>query len=77
MIEKLQKIIQHYTCNEEIVIKNDTLLQNDLGINSFELVRIASTLEQEFDITITDRTLIGFKTVQDILDCLDNLGVKA
>jgi len=70
MFEKLQEIVRHYTSNEEIDIKDATLLLTDLGFNSFELVKLISELEKSFNVEIPDRALIEFKTVQDVLDYL-------
>ena len=68
MLEKLQAIIRRYTDNEEIAINNDTVLLNDLGLNSYELVQIICEVENEFEIEIPDRSISSFKTVRNLLD---------
>ena len=70
MLEELLEIVRRHTDVEEMDIKGDTLLLSELGFNSFELVKLISELEESFSVEIPDRTLIEFKTVQDVLDYL-------
>jgi len=67
MLEKLQEIVDCYT-DKGIILTGDTILLTDLGLNSYELVQIACMVEEKFDITIPDRAISGFKTVQNIID---------
>jgi len=68
MIEKLQEIIQRCTENDMIFITGETILMTDLGLNSIELFQLANEVEEVFNIKIPDRVLVGFRTVQNVLD---------
>lgn len=67
MIEKLTKIICEHTGNSDIVITKDTILIDDLGLNSLDLVNLSCIVEDEFDIEIPDRAIKDFKTVGDVV----------
>ena len=71
MLEKLREIIRKYTRFKEAVITGDTVIQNDLGLNSFEFVELICEVEEKFDVEIPDRSLDGFKTVKDVIDFLE------
>lgn len=45
-------------------------LIRDLELDSFSLMDTVSSFEKEFDVTIPDRDLRLFDTVQDVLDYL-------
>jgi acyl carrier protein len=71
MIEELQELVRQYTDNKEVTITADTILLNDLGLNSYELVQLVSDLEERFDIEIPDRAISDFKTVYNVLDYIE------
>jgi len=71
MLEKLREIIWDYTNDRSLVIEPDTVLLGDIGLNSYEMVEIVCSVEEEFDIEIPDRVLATFKTVQDVLDYIE------
>lgn len=45
-----------------------TRLKDDLGIDSIDKINLANTLENEFDIYISEDTIRKWKTVNDIID---------
>lgn len=49
-------------------IKNSSLLKDELGIDSFDSLRIAFEVEDEFDIKVPPKETINIKTVNDIVD---------
>ncbi len=71
MLERLAKIIREYTGETEPNINRDTVLISDLGLNSFELVNLVCSVEDEFDIEIPDRAIKNFKTVGDVIDFIE------
>ena len=71
MLEKFHDIVRRYSANKEINLKDDVLLLTDLGLNSLEIMKLISELEESFSVEIPDRVLIEFKTTQDILDYLN------
>lgn len=51
----------------------DSDLQKDLGMDSLDMVEIILNVEQEFDIRIPDDVASDVKTVQDIIDKINEL----
>lgn len=49
-----------------------TRLQEDIGLDSIDLVELAINLEHRFHIEIPDPELETLRTVQDVLDCVDS-----
>lgn len=46
---------------------------DDLGLDSFAAIELASTLEETFNIQIADSELAAIKTVNDIVTCVARL----
>ncbi|MEA5004118.1 MAG: acyl carrier protein [Christensenella sp.] len=51
-------------------------LIRDLELDSFSLMDTVSSFEKEFDVTIPDRDLRLFDTVQDVLDYLSEKEIQ-
>ena len=49
-------------------IRSESLLVEDLGMDSFGSVETAFELEEKFDLKIPDEAIYGAKTVKDIVD---------
>lgn len=71
MLKRLEKIIRNYTDNNSVSINENTVLIADLGLNSLDLVSLACTVEDEFDIEIPDRAIKEFKTVGDVINFIE------
>ncbi len=71
MLEKLVMIIRDYIGDKDINISKDTVLISDLGLNSLDLVNLASTVEDEFDIEIPDRAIKDLKTVENVIELIN------
>ncbi|SNC76691.1 acyl carrier protein [Hymenobacter gelipurpurascens] len=55
-----------------------TRLQEDIGLDSIDLVELVINLEHRFHIEIPDPEMETLRTVQDVLDCVDaHLSVSA
>lgn len=74
MIEQFKNIINEYLCDEDITITEDTDLIADLGFNSMDLVSLACTVEDEFNIEIPDRAIKDFKTIGDVIEFVEKSG---
>jgi len=72
MLEKFRKIIVDYVEIDPNEITEETSLRTDLGVNSYELMNMVVTVEQEFGVEIPDRELVTFQTVGDLLKYLEN-----
>ena len=72
MLEQVKEIIVEAINVDEDLIVPEAKLQEDLGIDSLSAVELAMELENAFDIRIEDDTLANLKTVQDILNIVEN-----
>ena len=68
MIEKLIKIFQSETGIKDIQVTKDTILRNELKINSYDFIQVICAIEDEFDIEISDKELVKMKTVGDVIN---------
>ncbi len=73
MLEKLSKILNEHT-ETKVEVTPQSVLLEDLGLNSFDLIGLVSDIEDEFDVEISDLKLRSFKTVQDVLNFIENKG---
>lgn len=71
MLDKLTDIIREYMDDNSIEVTENTILIADLGLSSFDLVQLASIVEDELDVEIPDRMIKSFKTVGDVIAFLD------
>lgn len=71
MLERLTKIIEKNLDNKDIIITPDTSLREDLGLNSFELIQMICSIEDEFDVEVPDRTISKLNTVKDVISFLE------
>lgn len=55
----------------ESIQENDDLIE-DLGISSMDILTLISFLEEEFNITITERMICKVATVGDLVDLVQN-----
>ncbi len=72
MTEKLIEIFQKETGIKDLTINKDTVLRNDLKINSYDFVQVICAIEDEFDIEIPDRDLAKMITVGDVTDYIES-----
>lgn len=72
MLEKLTDIIQEYKADKSIIVTVDTVIKEDLGMSSFDLIQLACAVEDEFDIEIPDRAIKDFKTIADVIAFIED-----
>lgn len=70
-LEKIKKI-----ANENIEIDVNSItpqarLLQDLDVDSLTLVHLVTQIEEDFEIDISDEWLEKIKTVQDVIDCIE------
>ena len=71
--EKLKEVLAAQLNVDEDSITPETNIVDDLGADSLDLVELISTLEDEFNIIITDEHVRELYTVKEIVDFLENL----
>ena len=76
MLEAIKEILIQYTEVEKSLITEDSNLQNDLDLNSFDVMNIVVDFEDTFDIEIPDEDVSGLVTVKDIEEYLAEKGVQ-
>mgnify|MGYP004515577145 FL=1 len=66
MLEKIINILKNHSEISVNEITKDSLLIADLGLNSISVLDLICEVEEEFSIEISDRSIIGLTTVEDV-----------
>lgn len=66
MIEKIIEIFASQLQVDPASVSGDTLILEDLGADSLDIIEILTDIEDTFDISIPDEDIPNFKTVGDI-----------
>ncbi len=69
IFEKIKNILAQQLDLDESKITMDSLIIDDLGADSLEIVDLA--MEDEFDLQISDEAIEGVKTVGDIVRLIE------
>lgn len=72
MLQLIQSIIYDVTGKEGITY--ETAFQQDLSLNSFDVMNIISAFEDHFDTTIPTRDVWHLHQVKDVIDYLARMG---
>ena len=70
MIDKIKSIICQFVDIDEGEIKEDSNLRSDIGLNSLDLVSVATEMENVFGMSISEKKILSMKTVSDLIDCI-------
>ena len=73
MFEEFKQLLIEKLEIEPDLIKPESQLANDLGINSLELADLVLFCEDKYGIEIDDDALQGFITVNDVVEYLSGL----
>lgn len=73
MFEEFKQILVEKLEIDGDLIKPESNLVNDLGINSIELADLIFVFEDKYNIEIDDDDIQRFLTVQDVVDYLENI----
>ncbi len=71
MLQKVKEILSAYVPGDVDNITENTDLRGDLGLTSLEMVDMAVAIEEEFNVTIPELTIVTGKTVGDILKLIE------
>ena len=71
VFEKVRAIICDQLELDEEVVTMDAVLLEDLGADSIDLADLVMTLEDEFDMEISDEELENIRTVADIVKFIE------
>ena len=72
VFEKMQQILAEQLDADIESITLETDIQDDLGADSLDVVEMLMTLEDEFNVTVTDEESVNLKTVGDIVKLIDS-----
>ncbi len=72
MLERLIAIVQAETGLKNISITEDMVLRKDLKINSYDFIQVICAIEDEFDIEIADKDIVGLVTVGDVVKYIES-----
>lgn len=70
MFERTVEILSEYA-GDDAEITLESALVDDLGLSSLDVINVVAAFEDEFDIEVPDRIIPSLRTVQDIVDYLE------
>ncbi|MDR1737086.1 MAG: acyl carrier protein [Oscillospiraceae bacterium] len=71
-VEKVREILAAQLDVDVEKITAETNIAEELGADSLDLVELMMSVEEEFDITIEEDRVQGFKTVADVANYIDS-----
>ena len=71
VLDQIKKILVETMDIEEEKITLDAKLKDDLNLDSLDSVELIISAEEEFDIEIPDEDVMNFKTVNDIVNYIE------
>lgn len=72
LFEKLREILCEQFGVDEDYITQDTEFETDLDADSIDMIDLAMSLEDEFQVEVPDEELENFKTVSDVMKFIDD-----
>lgn len=72
VFEKVKKIISEQLEVDQSIISEGSTITGDLGADSLDLVDLAMSIEDEFDIELSDDALEKIKTVSDLVAYIED-----
>ena len=73
IFEKLRELLCAQLEIDEDKITMDTHIVNDLGADSLDVVELLMSLEDEYDITITDDAVRELFTVREVVEFVEKM----
>ena len=70
--ERVQKIICEQLEIDRHLVTEDASVSGDLGADSLDLVDLAMSIEEEFNLEVPDEALDHVRTVGDIVKFIDD-----
>lgn len=72
VFEKIKKIISEQLEVDQSIISSGSSITGELGADSLDLVDLAMSIEDEFDIELSDDALDKIKTVGDLVTYIED-----
>lgn len=70
MFDRTVEILSDFA-GDDAEITLDSALVDDLGLSSLDVINVVAAFEDEFDIEVPDRIIPTLRTVQDIVNYLE------
>lgn len=68
---QVERMLRKKQRNPALTLTPASRLHEDVGLDSIDMVELVLNLEHRFHIEISDRELEALRTVQHVLDCVD------
>ena len=72
VLEKIKTILSEQFSVEEKDINPETLLEDDLGADSLDVVDLLMTIEDDFEVEIPDEEVENIKTVGALVEYIES-----
>ncbi len=72
VFDKIKKIISEQLEVDQSIISEGSSITGELGADSLDLVDLAMSIEDEFDIELSDDALDKLKTVGDLVSYIED-----
>jgi acyl carrier protein len=77
VLAKVRQVVAEQFCLEEEEFSNDSHFMTDLGADSLDIVELVMTLEEVFEMEVSDEYTTKIQTVQEAVDVISIIiGVK-
>ena len=70
--DKVKKLLAEQLNIDESKITENSKVIDELGADSLDVVEMLMTLEDEFNVTVSDEESVSLKTVGDIVKLIDS-----
>ena len=74
-LDIIRKIVAQITNIDPDAINEDTVLYDDLGVDSLDLFQIVMAIEEQFEIEVSEEDAQSIVTVGDAVKMISRLGV--
>lgn len=71
MIERVKELVSEQLGIDKNTVTAESNIIEDLGADSLDVIEMLMTLEEEFGITIPDEKINQIKTIQQIVDLIE------
>lgn len=71
VLDKVRSLLSSQLGIKEERIQLKSRILEDLGADSLDLVELLMTLEDEFNVTVSDEEAVKLKTVEDIVKIIE------
>ena len=71
IFEQLKQIVRDYLGDDKIGINEDSILTDDLGLSSLDLISIVGSVEDAFNIEVQDKDVAEIRTIKNVVDYIE------